>query len=318
MLCVPGVAFAGEQPLDPAAATDPRDMYDTEQLVEEAHQLTAADLAPLKARAEAGEARAQVMLGLVYEFGTAGTTAPPGEALSWFMKAAAQGVAWAEAWAADFYFNGSAGTERDLARAIALYTSAANHGDSRAAFFVGQMYFYGDAVPAHPREAAAWFRRANPAESDLVARMVELAEAPCDSTFCLSLRQVMGAVMTGSANRFVDSWSDTAREWNASIALPGTARCGLTSSDHTSSGDVQNYFCDSAPVDDEPRGIELAKQLADQVQKALPAGYTRTERDTPRSGPSTFFARDGYPHLRVTFNLTPGSAQHRVTLLVGP
>jgi hypothetical protein len=62
----------------------------------------------------------------------------------------------------------------------------------------------------------------------------------------------------------------------------------------------------------------MARELADDVQKTLPAGYVRTERNTPRPGPSTFFARDGYPHLRVTFNITPGSAHRRVTLLVGP
>jgi hypothetical protein len=64
--------------------------------------------------------------------------------------------------------------------------------------------------------------------------------------------------------------------------------------------------------------VSLAKKIADQVESALPAGYARSERSDVRPGPSTFFAKEGFPHVRVTFNVTPGSAERRVTLLVGP
>jgi hypothetical protein len=148
--------------------------------------------------------------------------------------------------------------------------------------------------------------------------MLELAEGPCDSRFCVALRQVMGAMTSGAADRFVEDWNETAREWNAAMTLPGSTRCGLTSSDRSSVGDVQNFFCDSAPVEDESRGRAMARDLADEVERALPAGYARTDRDLPRPGPSTFFAREDYPHLRVSFNITPGSAHRRITLLVGP
>jgi TPR repeat protein len=302
---------ADEQPAAPA--------YDTQKLADEAHDLKPDDLPRLRARADGGDARAQVLLGLAHEIGVAGLEPQPGEALAWFLKAAAQGVSWAEAWAADFYYHGSTGIDRDLSRALALYTSAANHGDIRAAFVIGQMHFYGEGVPLNHREAAVWFRRATPSDPDIGARMAELAEAACDSSFCTSLRQVMGAIMTGTGDRIVDGWNATSREWDAAIRLPDSERCGLTTSDKTDLGDVQNYFCDSARIDDEARGTAMAKQLADAVEKALPPGYSRNERDMPRPGPSIFFARDGgYPHLRVTFNITPGSAQHRVTLLVGP
>jgi hypothetical protein len=134
----------------------------------------------------------------------------------------------------------------------------------------------------------------------------------------LPIRQDIFEIKAGAADRFVEAWNATQIEWDAAIRMPGSERCGLTSSDRTNVGDVQNYFCDSAPIDDQARGTAMARQLADDVEKALPAGYVRTERNLPRPGPSTFFAREGYPHLRVTFNMTPGSAQHRVTLLVGP
>ena len=316
LICVP--TTRGQQTQAGSSAPVPPDAYDTQALVEDAERLRPDDLPRLRANAETGNARAQVLLGLAYEFGYGGLTRQADAALSWFMKAAEQGVPWAEAWAADFYFNGSMGTVRDVPRALALYRSAANRGDGRAAFVVGQMYFYGDGVDTSLQEAAIWFRQAAAASPELSSRMAALAEGPCESRFCVGLRQVMGAITTGAADRFVEGWNAAAREWDAAIMLPGSMRCGLTSSDRTSVGDVQNYFCDSAPVDDDARGMAMARELAGEVEQALPAGYQRTDRDLSRPGPSTFFAREGYPHLRVTFNITPGSAQRRVTLLVGP
>jgi TPR repeat protein len=265
-----------------------------------------------------GDARSQVLLGLAYEMGSAGLKPQPPQALAWFLKAAAQGISWAEAWAADFYFSGSPGVERDFSKALTLYQAAAGQGDAKAAFFVGQMYFYGDGVAASHRTAATWYHRALAADPAIVQPMIDLAESACESAFCVALRQVVAAIMTGSANRFIDGWDDARKEWDANIALPDSDRCGLTSGDRTNVGEVQNYFCDSAAIADETRGVARAKTLADQVQSALPAGYARSERNDMRPGPSTFFAKEGYPHIRVTFNVTPGSAERRVTLLVGP
>jgi hypothetical protein len=292
--------------------------YDTAQLVDAAKQLDAEDLPPLQARAEMGEGRAQVLLGLAYEMGSGGLKPQPPQALSWFLKAAEQGINWASVWAADFYYSGSPGIERDVARALMLYRTAADRGDPRAAFFVGQIYFYGDGVPADLREAAGWYKRAVGSDIALVQPMIDLTASACSTPFCVPFRQVVAAVLTQSGDRFIDSWDEARREWNSSIRLPDTDRCGLTSSDRSTAGEVQNYFCDSVEVADESRGIAMAKALADAVQAALPAGYRRRERSDLRPGPATFFAKDDYPHIRVTFNVTPGSAHHRVTLLVGP
>jgi hypothetical protein len=82
-------------------------------------------------------------------------------------------------------------------------------------------------------------------------------------------------------------------------------------------GDVRNFFCDSELIADDVRGKALAKELADAVQHALPTAFERKD-DFGRENPATFFSRDGYPHIRVSFNVTPGDAPQRVTLLVGP
>ena len=291
--------------------------WDTQVLVNEAHNFNPEALPDLRKRAEAGDARSQALMGLIYEMGAAEQKPQPTEALGWFLKAAAQGIAWAEVWAADFYYSGSPGVPRDMYKALELYKSAAGRGDPRAAFFVGQMYFFGDGVSTNQREAATWFRRAVPADPDVVNRMVALSEAPCESGFCVSLRQVVGAIMVGLADRFAGDWDDRTREWESLLDLPDTDRCGLTSTDRTEDGDIRDFFCDSAPVDQDAAGTALRQDLADAVQKALPAGFERRD-DPARQNPATFFSKDGFPHIRVSYNRTPGDATRRVTLLVGP
>lgn len=308
-------ASASAQSLPPpqrAAAT-----WDTQALVNEAHNLPVEAMPDLRRRAEDGDARSQVLLGLVLEMGAAEEAIQPAAALNWFLKAAAQGVAWAEVWAADFYFSGSSGVARDMFKALELYKSAANRGDTRAAFFVGQMYFFGDGVSTNQREAASWFRRAEEADPETVMRMVALSEASCDTRFCIALRQVVGAMMVGLVDRYTGEWNEMTREWDSLLDLPDSDRCGLTSSDKTERGDVRNFFCDSELIADDDRGRGLEKELADAVQHALPAAFERKD-DLARENPATFFSQDGYPHIRVSFNVTPGDAPRRVTLLVGP
>jgi len=308
-------ASASAQSLPPPARST--SAWDTQLLVNEAHNFVAEALPDLRKRAESGDARSQVILGLVLEMGSAGETPQPAEALTWFLKAAAQGVSWAEVWAADFYFSGSPGVPRDTFKALELYKSAADHGEERAAFFVGQMYFFGDGVTVNHREAAGWFRRSVPADPEIVTRMVALAEASCDSKFCVTLRQVVGGMMIGLTERFTGDWNDTTLEWDSLVELPDSDRCGLTSSDRTEQGDVRNFFCDSELIADDARGKALEKELADAVQHALPAAFERKD-DLARQNPATFFSQEGYPHVRISFNVTPGDAPRRVTLLIGP
>lgn len=308
-------ATASAQALPPPAR--PASTWDTQQLVNEAHNLAPEALPDLRQRAESGDARSQALLGLVYEMGSANQTHQPVEALKWFQKAADQGVSWAEVWAADFYFSGSPGVPKDMFKALELYKSAANHGDPRAAFFVGQMYFFGDGVSPNQHEAATWFRRAAPADPDLVGRIAAIADASCDTSFCVQFRQVFGAMAIGLADRFAGEWNDDTHEWDAVLELPDSDRCGFTSSDKTDSGDVSNYFCDSDLITDDARGRALQKAIADSVQRALPDGFERKD-DLARQNPATFFSKEGFPHIRVSFNVTPGDAPQRVTLLIGP
>ena len=80
----------------------------------------------------------------------------------------------------------------------------------------------------------------------------------------------------------------------------------------TNAGEVQNYFCDSAVIADELVGCRW-QNARDQVQSALPSATREASAAIP---PGRHVLRKGVPHIRVTFNVTPGSAERRVTLLV--
>jgi len=85
-------------------------------------QAQTPELDELRARAEEGDAFAQNLLGLRYQFG--------------------------------------AGVPEDDTEAARWYRLAADQGDTRAQFTVGDMYDNGDGVPKDFAEAARWYRLA--------------------------------------------------------------------------------------------------------------------------------------------------------------
>jgi hypothetical protein len=316
LLLIAAARPASAQSGDTVAASADK-TWDTNTLVNEAHNLTTAALEQVRARANGGDPRSQVLMGLVYEMGAVGLKSDPVQALAWFNKAAAQGNPWAETWAGDFYFTGSPGVPRDLYKASELYKSAALHGDHKGAFYVGRMYFFGEGVAMNMAEAAKWFRLAEPADPELVQRMIALAEGTCGTSFCIALRQVMGAMATESADQFTGDWDDETHEWDSVKTLPDFERCGFTSSNRTEEGNVQNFFCDSDVITDAAEGAAAARRMADAVAQALSAGWMRGGGTDPRPN-LYFFSREGFPRVRVSYNTTLGAAAQRLTLLVGP
>jgi hypothetical protein len=295
----------------PAAAQS----WDTQALVREASTMNAEDLLPLRQRADGGDARAQILMGLASEMGAAGLAPNSVDALDWFSRAADQGIAWAEAWAGDFYYTGSNGVPKDLYKAMERYRSAAEHGDSRAAIALGRMYFFGEGVSADLAEAGKWFQRGAPDQGELAGRMAALASAACADAFCLSLRQLLGAVMTMS-DEYAAEWDDTTQEWVSVRTLPRFDRCGFTSSDRTQQGEIRNFFCDSEVFADANAGSQEATTVAEEVAATLPPGWSR-DVEAPGARDSHLFTSDGFPRIRVTYNRTPGMAPQRVTLLIG-
>ena len=118
--------------------------------------------------AKKGSARAQFLLGMLYERGVPGHGKDLAKAHTWFLKAAEQGHPMAQyKVGASFHFG--TGVTADRAQAVSWYRRAAgngvaeaqhNHGFGPSQLALGYLYLQGIAVGKDPAEAWAWFRAA--------------------------------------------------------------------------------------------------------------------------------------------------------------
>ncbi len=163
-------------------------------LAQEAKPAKLEGFVELLARAEKGDAAAQVNVGVSYDTGM-GVTKDPTEALKWFHKAAEQGNAPAQYILGEKYdfgqniskdpieavkwyrkaaeqghvpaqfnlgvkFATGEGTAKDAAQAVKWYRMAAEQGSVTAQFNLGWSYEKGEGVAADLAEAAKWYRKA--------------------------------------------------------------------------------------------------------------------------------------------------------------
>jgi hypothetical protein len=156
----------------PAAADtvgDGQRAYD-HGLFEEARRIWA----PL---AKAGDAEAQVSLGLLFDLGQ-GVPEDPATAYIWYRRAAEAGLAQAQFNVAVMQDSGVVGP-RNAVEAARWYAKAAVQGHHRAQYNLGQLYFSGDGVPRDIAEAKAWYSVA--AHGGLAAAADKLAEIERDA-----------------------------------------------------------------------------------------------------------------------------------------
>jgi TPR repeat protein len=116
------------------------------------------EIQELRKRAEAGDPKAQVELGIAYASGD-GVTGDDAEAVKWFRKAAEKGDASGEYSLAEMLLLGR-GASQDLAEAIKWMRRAAEQGDARGQANLAVLYAQGQGVGKDENEAAKWMRRA--------------------------------------------------------------------------------------------------------------------------------------------------------------
>src|SRR5262249_864879 len=80
-------------------------------------------------------------------------------AMSWYRKAADQGLAKAQFNLGSMYYDGL-GVPQDFAAAVSWYGKAADQGLATAQFNLGSMYYHGLGVPQDFAAAASWYRKA--------------------------------------------------------------------------------------------------------------------------------------------------------------
>jgi TPR repeat protein len=149
------------------------------------YALALKEIAPL---ADAGDADAQHLLGLMYYMGR-GVPRDYAAAFSWHHKAAVQGLPAAEYVVGAMYYTGNA-VPRDQTLAVSWFRKAAEQGHPDAQYALGLMYRYHvaglpeDAVIAYMLwnlAAAGGHRNAVEQRAELARRMTEkqIVEAQC-------------------------------------------------------------------------------------------------------------------------------------------
>ena len=113
------------------------------------------EFSAVKAKAEAGDAQAQYVLGMAYRDGN-GVLENDELAVRWYRKAAEQGNASAQNALGVVYGLGR-GVEKDPAEAVRWYRQAAKQGNDAAMFNLGASYYNGQGVPTDLVQAYAWF-----------------------------------------------------------------------------------------------------------------------------------------------------------------
>lgn len=115
-------------------------------------------ISELRAKAEAGDAPAQLFLGVRY-FNGLGVVKDEVEAVKWCRKAAEQGNAEAQFNLGVMYDNGQ-GVVKDQVEAAKWYRKAAEQGYAEAQYNLGVLYANGWGVAKDQVEAYAWFNLA--------------------------------------------------------------------------------------------------------------------------------------------------------------
>ena len=106
-----------------------------------------------------GNAVAEAMLGLTYQYGTKGLPLDYGLAAFWYRKSADQGYFGGQIGLAGLYGSGY-GVPRDLPQAAALFRKAADQGIAQAQFALGTMYAGGWGLPQDYVQARVWLGKA--------------------------------------------------------------------------------------------------------------------------------------------------------------
>ncbi len=179
-----------------------------------AAEVASIDLGSLKAKAEAGDVRAQVALGHAYEEGN-GVTQSNELAVKWYRAAAEKGDAEAQNDLGVMYRLGH-GVEKNVDEAVFWFRRAAKQGQASAMFNLGTYYYNDQETRADDTLAYAWFSMAEDAGSregaDAVRRVVADMSALKlrDSKLILANILINGADVPPNVERGVSLYLDIA------------------------------------------------------------------------------------------------------------
>jgi TPR repeat protein/TolA-binding protein len=108
--------------------------------------------------ANQGNPEAQYYLGVMYERGV-GVSQNTAESLKWLFKSGEQGQEKAQIWLALVYLKDK-GHQKEFLRRIRGYRQNAEKGNTSAQYSLGWIYREGAGLPVNPQEALKWYRKA--------------------------------------------------------------------------------------------------------------------------------------------------------------
>jgi Sel1 repeat-containing protein len=255
----PPAALSAQQP-----SSSSNDPWDSTNLRNQVRVLSPDELRAVRAKADAGGAREQFMIGLAYEYGLAGVPRDVAEALRWHTRVAEQGIGMAEAWVGDFYYDGL-GMPRDFERALYWYRRGSDHNFGLATRFIGDFQLYGQALPRNPSEAATWYAKAA-SQGDAAGRArLAVLTPPCADDFCAVLRTIIISRENGFQDLRGEGRDDRVKDAFVGKLKPAEAdSCDITPADAILRLGA-TYECEfRAPFE----------QLTQKLQASLPAGWT--------------------------------------------
>lgn len=131
-----------------------------EQTIDEVPQTTknAPNVAKIRADAKAGDRKAQLILGTLYEDGTGNLSQDYDNAIKWYRLSADQGYAKAQYNLGLLYEDGK-GVSQDFYEAAQWYKRAANNGFAEAQNNLGVLYIMGKGVIRDKARAELMFRK---------------------------------------------------------------------------------------------------------------------------------------------------------------
>ena len=148
-ICAAWPSLLPASPLKGSPATEP--LWQRGSRAFEANDYRSA-LPPLMEAAKQGDARAQALVGIMYQDGD-GVRADDREALKWFSMAAAQGHRASQYAVGSMYEEGEGGLRKDVAKAVSYYTMSAKQGYDKAQYALALNYEFGQGVPRNRNTA---------------------------------------------------------------------------------------------------------------------------------------------------------------------
>ena len=262
-----------------------------------------SDLKTLRQLANGGNAKAQIDLGLKYEYGD-GVPRDYSQAVKWYRKAADQGDDVAQNALGRMYVRGY-GVPQDYAEAVKWYRKSADQGNAKAQNYLGLMYARGDGVLQDYAEALRWYRKSadqGNAEAqnnlqDLVAKAPAPSQAPKQPAVAQAPSQTPHPATGAQAGQF----PSTNSEIGCSI-IQNVAAFRIEQIEH---GEAAAKACQQLKID-----------VGSDIAKCMLGAALMYNRGHGRGDLDELPKRKGYSVLKGCSMLITGNSEEHVDALI--